>query len=138
VDKADNSDALIMVVDDEWLNRELMEGILTTFGYKVLLVASGTKALEVAPQKKPALILLDVRLPDLSGYEVCRKLKESDETKAIPVVMTTALEIGDKEKEQTKQCGASDIINRNLPFDVLTGKINALIAPKSDNESETT
>jgi CheY-like chemotaxis protein len=136
--KPDNSATLIMVVDDEWLNRELMDAILTSYGYSVALVSGGEQALELAPQNKPALILLDVRLPDMSGYEVCKKLKENDITKEIPIILTTALQIETQEKAQMEKCGASDIINRNLPFDEFIGKIKALISPKSVDDEDPT
>jgi two-component system sensor histidine kinase/response regulator len=65
--------SLILVVDDEWLNRELMDGLLTVHGYAVVLAHSGTQGLELAPVRLPQLILLDVRMPDMDGYTVCKR-----------------------------------------------------------------
>lgn len=111
--------SLIMVVDDDWLNRELLEGLLGVYGYGVLLAHSGAQALSLAVARQPNLILLDVRMPDMSGYAVCERLKANPATRPIPVVILTALVIGDEEKQKAAQSGAYGIVNRLLPTEQL-------------------
>ena len=80
----------ILIVDDE---PDLLE--VTTFrlkknGYDVIVAADGQKALEIIEKDRPDLILLDLRLPGISGYDICRKLKSDDKFKHIPIVLFTA------------------------------------------------
>lgn len=82
----------ILVVDDEPRNLELLEAYLASEGYQVALAQDGEEALAKAASLDPDLILLDVMMPGLSGYEVCAKLKEAKKTAAIPVLIVTALE----------------------------------------------
>lgn len=81
----------ILCVDDDPTSRELTEEILRSRGYSVLTAPDGPTALEVAAQERPGLILLDIRMPGMSGFEVCLRLKAKPETKAIPVIMLTAM-----------------------------------------------
>jgi CheY-like chemotaxis protein len=80
----------ILVVDDEERVREMIDFRLRLFGYEVLHAVDGQEALAVAAKEKPDLVLLDVMMPELDGFQVCRRLKEREETKEIPVVMLTA------------------------------------------------
>ncbi|MBI5350201.1 MAG: response regulator [Chloroflexi bacterium] len=67
----------ILVVDDGWLNRELIEVYLKDAGYECLLANNGDRALEIAQSNPPDLVLCDVQMPGMSGYEVCRHLKSN-------------------------------------------------------------
>jgi CheY-like chemotaxis protein len=80
----------ILVVDDEERVREMIEFRLRLFGYDVLQAADGREALEVASREKPDLVLLDVMMPELDGFQVCSRLKQDEATQHIPVVMLTA------------------------------------------------
>ena len=81
----------ILIVDDDDLNREVMEAYLSLEGYSVLIAGGGHKALEIIKSVQPDLIILDVRLPDLNGIEVCKILKSSPRTNYIPIMMITGL-----------------------------------------------
>ena len=83
--------AKILVVDDEVKNVKLLEALLLPRGYQVVKAYNGEEALSQVQQEQPDLILLDVMMPLLDGFEVCRRLKENDETRLIPVVIMTAL-----------------------------------------------
>ncbi len=74
----------ILIVDDEWMNRELLEAYLKMGGYRVGQANNGEKALEMVADQPPALVMLDVRLPGISGFEVCRRLKEAATTSVDP------------------------------------------------------
>lgn len=81
----------ILIVDDDDLNREVMEAYLTLEGYSVLISGNGNTAIEITNSKHPDLIILDVNLPDLNGIEVCKLLKADPQTSLIPIMMITGL-----------------------------------------------
>jgi two-component system cell cycle response regulator len=80
----------IFVVDDEPGNRELAEAFLTSASYEVTLAPDGPTALALAAADPPDLILLDVHMPGMGGYEVCWRLRQGPRTRQVPVVMLTA------------------------------------------------
>jgi len=106
--------ASILIVDDSPHNLRLLEDILTPSGYKLFFATNGKNALTIAQQKKPNLILLDILMPDLSGYEVCEKLKKSLATRSIPVIFVSALS-SIEEKVRALEVGGTDFIAK--PFD---------------------
>lgn len=118
----------VMVVDDEFVNRELMESLLTLFGYEVILANSAKKALQLASARPPDLILLDVRMPDMDGYEACARFKANPDTAHIPVVLTTALKVDRDEKRQASASGAAGIINRVIPAEEMMAYIAQVLA----------
>ena len=83
--------AEILLVDDTPANLQLLSGMLKEQGYKVRPVPSGKLALQVANIEPPDLILLDILMPEMNGYEVCEKLKADDKLKEIPVIFIDAL-----------------------------------------------
>ena len=101
----------ILVADDNQQNRELLEAYLADDGHEILMAVDGKEALDVARAKHPDLILLDIMMPKLSGYEVCSQLKKDPATQAIPILMITALkEMGDIEKALA--AGADDFLTK--------------------------
>src|SRR3990172_4076604 len=81
----------ILCVDDIELNLTILKSALVPNGYKVVLSESGGEALKIISQQKIDLVLLDINLPDLNGFEVCRRIKEDERYQNIPVVMVTGL-----------------------------------------------
>jgi DNA-binding response OmpR family regulator len=122
-----DSRAYILVVDDEWMNRELLEAYLMLGGYRVGMANSGEKALEMAAADPPALVMLDVRLTGLDGLEVCRRLKNDAGTHSIPVVMVTALE-SEEDQQQAIQAGADGFITKPFEMETLLAQIRSLLA----------
>jgi len=103
----------ILVVDDTPSNLDLLTEILKSNGYKVRPVTGGVAALQVAKNQPPDLILLDINMPDMNGYEVCQRLKADEVLKGIPVLFISAL--GDTADKVTAfQCGGVDYITK--PF----------------------
>jgi CheY-like chemotaxis protein len=84
--------ANILVVDDNPLSRKLMTDMLAADGYRVRCAASGTEALTLIAAETPDLVLLDIMMPDMDGFEVVRRLKSDGATRAIRVIMVTALD----------------------------------------------
>jgi adenylate cyclase len=105
----------LLVVDDNPQNIRLLEAVLAPRGYGVSGAASGLEALDSIAAEPPDLVLLDIVMPDLSGYEVCRKLRGDPTTRALPVIMLTSS--GDQDKISAIDAGADDFIAR--PFDQL-------------------
>lgn len=103
----------ILVVDDNLQNVELLEGLLASRGYEVIKAFNGKEALKKVEEVAPDIILLDVLMPHIDGYEVCRRLKARDETKLVPVIMITALN-SVEDKVRGIEAGADDFITK--PF----------------------
>ena len=123
----------ILVVDDEPQNLELMEAILQDAGYKVFQAAGGEEALAVAHEKRPDLIILDLMMPGLSGFEVCARVKMDPQTGGIPVLFVTALnQIADKERALA--VGGDDFVTKPVQYAELLARVEALFegpAPES-------
>lgn len=122
---------LILVVDDEWLNRDLMQSILELYDFRVELANNGQTALNAAKQFHPNLILLDIRMPDMDGYEVCRKLKSTADTQHIVIVMVSGVEGTEQERQTATDAGADSFILRTLPVEEIIDHINALLHSKA-------
>src|SRR5215468_4605291 len=88
----DMAQATILVVDDDTKHVRLLEVLLRPRGYKVLTASNGAEALHQVHQERPDLILLDVMMPLVDGFEVCQLLKDNPTTRLIPVVMMTVLD----------------------------------------------
>jgi len=104
----------ILVIDDEDLVVEVLRITLGMRNFQVITAGDGGEGIERAVREKPDLIILDIAMPGLDGYQVCQKLKENEITKAIPIIMLTALgQSGERKKGYS--CGACDYIFK--PFD---------------------
>jgi diguanylate cyclase (GGDEF)-like protein/PAS domain S-box-containing protein len=114
--------ANILIVDDKQENLHLLAHTLTIEGYQVRGVVNGTMALRVAKSVQPDLILLDIMMPDLDGYEVCQKLKEDEDTKNIPIIFLSA----DNEvfgKVKAFAVGGVDYISKPFQIDEVLARI---------------
>ncbi|MBN2305940.1 MAG: response regulator [Anaerolineae bacterium] len=127
--KTDTVTAHILVVDDDWMNREVMEANLTMAGYRVSLAHDGEEALEIAASDPPDLALLDVKMPGMDGYEVCRRLKADACTQSAPVVMITAY-VSDQDRQTAIDAGADDFINKPVSSLVMFTRIKSLVRIK--------
>jgi two-component system alkaline phosphatase synthesis response regulator PhoP len=96
---SDQRDSSVLVVDDNRQNLELLQAYLEELDCQIWCATDGLEALKIVKDHKPDLVLLDVMMPQMSGFEVCRRLKNDPETADIPVIMVTALnEFGDIER----------------------------------------
>ena len=97
----------VLVVEDNELNMKLFHDLLEAHGYNILQTKDGIEALRIARENRPDLILMDIQLPEVSGLEVTRWIKEDDDLKEIPVVAVTAFAMkGDEEKIRDGGCEA--------------------------------
>src|SRR5882724_8013658 len=95
----------ILVVEDNELNMKLFHDLLEAHGYNILQTRDGMEALKLARQHRPDLILMDIQLPEVSGLEVTKWIKEDDALKAIPIIAVTAFAMkGDEEKIREGGC----------------------------------
>jgi len=85
------SEFLILIVDDTEANIKLLSHVLRDVGFSPIVAFNGSDALELIKSRKPDLVLLDIMMPDMTGYEVCRKVNEDDELRSIPIIFLSAL-----------------------------------------------
>lgn len=121
--------ARILVVDDVPANLRLLEAKLRAEYYEVALAASGPEALALATAWSPDVVLLDVMMPGMDGYEVCRRLKSQSATSHIPVVMVTAL-TEQAERVRGLEAGADDFISKPVDTQLLFARLRALLRVK--------
>ena len=103
----------VLAVDDQAPNLRLLDAVLSPRGHRVVTAASGEEALGILDRSLPDVVLLDIRMPGIDGYEVCRRIRLDPATAFLPVIMITAS--GDQEKIHALEAGADDFISK--PFD---------------------
>jgi class 3 adenylate cyclase len=120
----------ILVVDDTPLNVKLLGDLLTVKGYSVTTAANGEEALVKVSAENPDLVLLDVMMPGLSGYDVCRRIRGDPRTALLPVVLCTSL---DPQQERVKgmEAGADDFLNKPVNQAELFARVKSLLRVKS-------
>jgi len=116
----------VLIVDDNPQNAELLQAYLEPMSYDILIAADGLEALEKIETFVPDIILLDIMMPRMSGFEVCKRIKKNPKTADIPVVMVTALnELGDIERGV--DCGADDFLSKPINKLELVTRVKSLL-----------
>ena len=125
---AENSPSpeVVLAVDDNEENLLLVEEYLRDWGYQVVLARDGEEAIERFEEASPALIVLDVMMPNMDGYQACRAIKGLKHGLGVPIVMLTAL-AGAEEKVRALECGADDFLTKPINREELRTRISSLI-----------
>ena len=129
-----SGDARILVVDDVAPNVRLLEAVLAPRGYDVISATDGESALELVATAKPDLVMLDVVMPGLDGYAVCRRIREREETAMLPVIMITA---STSERTEAIRAGADDLIAKPFDQDELLARVRSLLRIKRYHDTIT-
>ena len=132
-----NEPARILVVDDTVSNVKLLADILGARGYAVSTAAAGPEALELMKREPPDLVLLDVMMPGMSGYDVCRTIRRDPATAMLPVVMVTALDPG-QERVKGIEAGADDFLTKPIHQAELLARVRSLLRIKALHDQLTT
>jgi CheY-like chemotaxis protein len=116
----------VLIVDDNPQNVELLQAFLESLPVKIVTASDGVEALRMVSEHNPDLILLDIMMPHMSGFQVCRKLKNDPRTKDIQILMVTALnELGDI--EQASECGTDDFVSKPVNKYELLTRVKSLL-----------
>ena len=117
----------VLIVEDNEMNRDMLSRRLERKGYKVLIAVDGAKGLEVARANTPDLILMDMSLPVVDGWEATRRLKADERLKHIPVIALTAHAMAN-DRHKALEAGCDDYDTKPIELARLLGKIEALLA----------
>jgi two-component system, cell cycle response regulator DivK len=117
----------ILVVEDNQISLMLLHQLLKARGYEILQTPEGWQAIDLARDKQPDLILMDIRLPDICGFDVTRLLKQDDRTKAIPIIAVTAFAMPGDEK-RALEAGCDAYIAKPIIIDKLLGTIASFLS----------
>lgn len=124
----------VLLVEDNPQNRYLITFLLEKSGYEVVIAEDGEEAVEAVPQHLPDVILMDVQLPKIDGYEATRRIKSDERFSAIPVLALTAHSMkGDRAK--ALEAGCDDYITKPVDIDVLLRRIEEVLTPQPGSAS---
>ena len=119
-------ESTVLIVDDNPQNLELLQAFLESLPVKIVSAVDGVDALRKVEEHNPDLILLDIMMPQMSGFQVCRRLKGDPKTRDIQILMVTALnELGDI--EQANECGTDDFVSKPVNKIELLTRVKSLL-----------
>ena len=122
--------ATILIVDDQPSNRKLLADLIEASGYSAQTASGGNEALAIIRKHKPDMVLLDVLMPDMTGYEVCRAIRTDLETGLLPVVLVTSLD-ATEERVRGLESGADDFLSKPINKPELLARVKSLLRIKS-------
>ena len=116
----------VLVVDDNDMNLTLISKILTMEGYDVTVACNGDEAIQSIREKRPDIAILDIMMPDMDGFELCRKMREEPINATMPIVMLTAMN-SPTERKLAKEAGANDVWSKPFDMDLFLKRIGKLL-----------
>ena len=122
--------AKILLVEDDEMNRDMLSRRLTRRGYTVVIAEDGQQGVDMAASERPDLILMDMSLPVMDGWEATRRIKESGATNSIPVIALTAHAMSE-DRDQALAAGCEDFDTKPVELDRLLEKINRLLGAET-------
>ena len=128
----------IMIVEDNELNMKLFNDLLEAHGYTTVTTRDGMKAVSMARDEKPDMILMDIQLPEVSGLDITRQIKAEDDLKDIPVIAVTAFAMkGDEDK--IRECGCNGYLSKPISITSFIEKITETLSggQNDDNDKNT-
>ena len=120
----------ILIVEDEEMNRDSLSRLLRRRGFEVVVAEDGLLGVSMAQTEQPDLILMDMSLPEIDGWEATRRIKTAADTRSIPVVALTAHAMA-SHRDEALAAGCDDYDTKPIELDRLLGKIQALLAPSA-------
>jgi len=118
--------AKLLLVEDNEMNRDMLSRRLERKGHQVIMAVDGQQAIDSASSEKPDLILMDMSLPVIDGWEATRRLKAGEQTKSIPIIALTAHAMAEDERK-AREAGCDDYDTKPVEFPRLLEKIDALL-----------
>jgi two-component system, cell cycle response regulator DivK len=118
---------LILAVEDQEDNMQILRDLLTSAGYEMIEAENGPQALEAVAARQPDLILMDIQIPIIDGYEATRRIKADPKTKSIPVIAVTSHALGDGE-EKARAAGCDDFVAKPYSPRQLLAKVTQYLA----------
>jgi two-component system, cell cycle response regulator DivK len=118
--------AKILLVEDNEMNRDMLSRRLERKGFQILIALDGVEGIAIATDEQPDLILMDMSLPEMDGWEATRRLKANAETQAIPIIALTAHAMS-SDRDKCLAAGCNDYDTKPVEFPRLLEKINALL-----------
>lgn len=116
----------ILVIDDDVRGRNLVKEVLEKYGYSAILAEDGTEGLYLAKKEMPSLILLDIALADVDGIEVCKRFKEVEKLRSVPILMLSGMD-DNRMIDIAMKAGAAGFISKPYDIKTLLGKIREII-----------
>ncbi|HEX7049282.1 MAG TPA: response regulator [Longimicrobiales bacterium] len=121
---SDTTAAKILIAEDHLDSREALRALLEAMGYHVSVAVDGQDAIDVAMAERPDLILMDIMMPELDGFEATRRLRRTDATESVPIIAVTAMEGA---RQLALDAGADDVVPKPINTHALLGKIQHLL-----------
>jgi len=116
----------ILIAEDHFDSRDALRALLEAFGYEVVVAANGREALEVAAREAPDVVLMDIMMPELDGFEATRLLRQQPATRGLPIIAITAMEGA---PDRALQAGANDFVRKPLDIQQLLEKLESCLTP---------
>jgi two-component system, LuxR family, sensor kinase FixL len=123
----------ILLVDDDPTNLQILHQVLGGRGYKLIIAKSGEDALKIAERMKPHLVLLDIMMPGIDGYETCKRLKENPETRNAAIIFLSAMD-NPEDKKKGLEMGAIDFIQKPFQSDHVIATVETYFTTHTQKE----